>query len=281
MNFKNLKGLTEVRNFALLAAVVLVIAGAGVFGISVLQVSYKLGKAEEQLRKGWPALAAETIDGHRTAAIRHQTGCRIMISAYYQARRADRLEWVSQACLESGRETPEAYMGLAGARELIGRDSDALQILGQAAPKFDKIPDIYYTAAQIQRRLRRDQDALMNFGRAIERAPQNNQLALEVLEYAVSLEQWELAKGLAGKLKPVETDNPAVKLFLARILAKGGDMPSSQALVAEAKPLMEKKPAELKAALEKDFADVLAGKVTPASADRNLANEANANEAKK
>lgn len=243
-----------------LASFVAGLAWAG----SAYQSHRVLSRAEAQMKKGFFALAAETLDPYRKSLARKEESCKLLVAAYFSAKRPDRLEWVSEACLEAGKEIAEAYIGLAGSREMTGRDGEAVNILAGVAGKFDKTPDIYYALAQILKRNKKDNEALGSYQRAFERAPKNPQLALEATEYAASLQRWNEAKGFVEPLKAAETDNPEVKLFVARVLMKAGDSASAEPLVAQARDLMAKKP-EMQKGLEQNYADVLV------SAGRNLA----------
>jgi tetratricopeptide (TPR) repeat protein len=237
------------------AAIILV---GVICGAYMLQTHFVEKKADAQLQKGFGALAAETLDSYRFRLRGKEKSCRLMIAAYYQARRLDRLEWAAQACLESGLEMPEAYLGLATVREMTGREGEALQLLNGILSKFEKIPDIYYEMAQILRRNKKDNEAAAAYMKASERAPENNQFALETLQYLTSLQKWPEAHAVADRLKNIKTDNPEVKLFVARVLLKGGDKAAAEPLIAAARELINKKP-ESKAAFEKSYPELLGG----------------------
>lgn len=238
--------------------VALLIVAAGSWGVTTYQARHALKRAMAQLEKGLPVVAAETIDPYREALVKKsEQDCRVVIAIYYQARRPERLEWAAQACLDEGKVFPEAFVGWAAAREFIGRDAEALQILGNAAPKFDKVPSIYYSMAQIFRRNKRDDEAIAAFRSAIERAPNDNQLAIETAEYLYSLKKFADAKKLVDKLKDVKTDNPEVKLFLARVYLANQDKGTARTLASEANELISKHP-EMKPAYEKGYSDVFA-----------------------
>jgi tetratricopeptide (TPR) repeat protein len=235
-----------------------VLAGGAVWGVETLQEWRALKLADQQLQKGFGALAAETLTPYRKSLTKSEKGCQEMISAFFQARKTEVLEWASQACLEGGHEIPEAYIGIAAVREFTGRDQDALQVLNGVVGKFDKSPDIYYRMAQILRRLKRDNEAVVAYQKAVERAPQANQLVMDSLEYFSSLNRWSEARAMAEKIKDVQTDSPEVKLVIARALQRGGDKGAAESVVAAAKALLDKKP-ELKQAIEQNYNDVLNG----------------------
>jgi hypothetical protein len=90
----------------------------------------------------------------------------------------------------------------------------------------------------------------------MELTPQDSQLALDSLQYFISLKSEADVKFAAEKLKGVQTENPEVKLYVARALAQTGDKEGAKALAAQARELMAKKP-ESKDALEKAYGDVL------------------------
>jgi tetratricopeptide (TPR) repeat protein len=251
-------------------AAVVVLGGVAAYGISwgvcAVRLRRDLTRAEAQLQRGFPAAAAETLDRHRAWLTDTDRGCRALIGSYYGARRAERLEWASEACLDGGRDLIEAHLGLAAARELTGRDPDALRLLSQVAPRFDQSPDLYYRMAQIYRRNKRDDAAVGAFLEASKRAPDNAQLSMDALEYFSSINRWAEATRMAEKLRSTPTDNPEIKLLIARALQRGGNRQASELVVAQARELMGKSP-ELKAALERAYADVLQAADAPAPAE--------------
>ncbi len=227
-------------------------------GICAIRAKRALALAETQLQKGFGALAAETADRYREQLSRQEKGCQVLCAAYFDARRTDRLEWMAQACIENGVELPDVYVALAAARELTGRDNDAIAILNSAATKFEKSPDPFYRLAQIFRRLKRNDAAAAGFTEAMKRAPDNGQLALEAMDFLVSLDKWADAKQIADRIRGAKTDNATVKLLLARVYKRTGDPTSAEALANEARALLSAKP-DQKEALERAFADVLGG----------------------
>jgi tetratricopeptide (TPR) repeat protein len=247
---------TKVLGGVALGAIVLCVGAA--WGVCTLRTYRVLMKAEDSMTKGFGALAAERIDPVRHEVIRFERGCSVMLSAYFNSRRTERLEWAAQACLEAGKDVPEVYLALAAHRELTGRDAEALRILSQVAPRFDKIPDLYYRMSQILQRNRNVDGAVAAMIQAVERSPAQSQIVLEALEYFSGLQRWNEARQMADKLKSAPTDDPEVKLVIARALRKGGDVGSAQQLIDQAKTLLAQRP-EQKARLERAYADMLGG----------------------
>lgn len=242
----------------ILSLVLIFLGGTAAWGICWFATKRAMARAEEQLKKGYGALAVETLDCYRRGLIRRDQGCKLLIEAYFQARRTERLEWASQACLEAGKEFPEAYLGLAAVREWVGRDREAVQILAQAVGKFDQVPDLYYRIGQIFLKNKNDVDAAIALSKAAERGPQNNQLQLEALEVLSRVQKWEEARKFATRLKDVKTESPEVILVIARALQKGGDPLSVEPLLKKAKELISKEPnPQVKAALKKGYSDLL------------------------
>ncbi len=234
-----------------------VVVLAGVYWEArTILIAHEMKVAQDELQKGFGALAAERLDSYRDSLIRRDDGCKELLTAYYQTRKFDRLEWASQACIEAKHEIPEDYLALAAVREETSREPEAIQILAQAAQKFDKVPDFYYRLGQIFQKEKKDQQAAVAYSRAVERAPANNQMAFDVLQYFSKTGHWNEARPLADRLKNVKTDDPEVKLVLARALMHGGDIGSAQAQADEAKKLLEKNPAA-REALEQAYGDVL------------------------
>jgi hypothetical protein len=234
------------------------VIATAIWGVGATRAHLRLTEAEAQIKKGFTALAAETIDPVRNELTTSPRGCTALMGSYFGAHRADRLEWAAQACITAGVETTDTYIGLAAAKELVGRDGEALQLLQQVTQKFTKSPDPLYRIAQILRRNKKEAEAADVLLKATEIAPDNNQLAMETMEQLSTLQRWSDARHLADKIKAVETDNPEVKLLIARALLKGGDAGGAQTVVAQARTLLEKKP-EMKGALERAYGDVLNG----------------------
>lgn len=238
-------------------ATALALAGGATYGFARYAYSRALTLAAEYTDKGFGALAAETIDPYRRRAVKDSRGCQVALGAYFVARQADRLEWAAQSCLNAKIEIIETYLGLAAAREFKGQDREALQLLAQSAAQFEKLPDFHYRMAQILRRLNQHAEATQTYLRTLERSPENNQIAMEALTYLSLQENWSEAGKIAARLKSVPTEDPEVKLVIARALMRSGDTPSAQTVVAEAKAILGRKPASA-GSLDSAYADVFA-----------------------
>lgn len=240
-----------------------VLAGTGTLFVGLVTISvghflckqHSVKKAEGYLKKGYAALASATLEPYKRGLVNTVDGCKVLLETYFQSRQVDKLEWASQACLESGKEIQEAYLGLAATRELTGRVGEALQILSQAAPKFEKIPDFHYRMAQIFKKAEQVNDAAREYVLATQKAPDHGQLSLEALDYLLKAQKFAEAKPIAEHLKGIKTEEPEVKLIIAKALLLGGDAPSARALTDEAKNLLANKP-DLRAQLEKAYAEV-------------------------
>jgi tetratricopeptide (TPR) repeat protein len=211
--------------------------------------------AEMQLSKGYAVLAAENLESVRDRLVGSARGCGTLVSAYFGARNSERLEWAAQACLDGGVETPEVYLGLAAAKELSGRDSEAIELLGQIAARYDRSPDAYYRMAKIYRRLNDGARAAEATFRAAERTDLG-QVKMEALELLSKQDRWNDARKMAEALRAMTIENPEAKLAIARALLRGGNKEGSLAVANEARVLLEKNP-DTKARLEIAYADVL------------------------
>lgn len=237
-----------------LVVILLVIAG-GCFAWGKIQQKRALTRAEAQLKKGFGTLAAETLDRYRHHLVKSADHCKELVTAYSAARRVDRLEWASEACIDNGIETLETYEGLASAADQLGRDGDAIQVLNAAAQKFPKSPDPWVNMAKIFQKNKDTARAGAALMKGIEVAGNDHQLELQGLEFFAGLNQWTEAKQLADRLKTVQTDNPEVKLLVASALNKGGDKAGAKAEVDQAETLLAKATPEQKAALKKKYPD--------------------------
>ena len=243
------------RPWAIGAGGIAAIATA-LWGVQATFVHLRLSEAEAQLKKNFAALASESLEPVRYELTSTLRGCQALVSAYYGSHRPERLEWAAQACITAGIETPDIYVGLAAARELAGQDADALKILDQISKKFEKSPDPLYRIAQIYRRNKKTSEAAEVLLKAAELAPSNNQLSMETLEMLSQEQRWSDARKIADRIKSVESDNPEVKLIIARALNHGGDTAGSQALVTQARALLDKRP-ELRSGIERGFPDLM------------------------
>lgn len=138
---------------AVSALTVAAAAGHGLLNLSRIRA---LSQAEGFLSLGFAGLAAETLDPFRQELAKSERGCKALIAAYLQARRAERLEWASEACIAGGQDIVEAHLGRAASWELGGRESQALQILRKAQARFANSPEISNRIAQIMTRINKE-----------------------------------------------------------------------------------------------------------------------------
>ncbi len=237
--------------------VVGVLAGVG-YGAYRWHLSSTIKKAQASLDKGFAALAVEQLEGHRNCLTTTKVHCELLLNTYYSAKNPQRLEWASQACLSSGVEIPEAYIGMASAKEFTGQFQAALQVLGGAIEKFKDIPDLFYRMAKILIRLENHNGAVQAFQQAMQKAPTNTNIMLEALDYFVQLKAWDAAKPIAEQLKTTDSDNLGLRLTVARVLKNTGDNEGAKKFFESSKPFIERSPA--RAQVEKAFTDVLEGK---------------------
>ncbi|MEO5968999.1 MAG: tetratricopeptide repeat protein [Bdellovibrionia bacterium] len=259
-NLKNLKQFQDHFQKPLLGTLSLVVlATAGYTGMKYRAVTL----AEKYESKGFGALAVDTLEPYRHGLTSTDRGCRTIINAYFLARKPELLEWSAQACINSGSELVEAYIGYASAYEMTGRDPEALRILGSVIDKFQKIPDVYYRIAQILQRNKKEEEAIKAYVKAASITPDDAVVSLEILQNLAALQSWKDAKPIADRLKPLKTTNPAIKLLLARTMIRNGDQAAAKEMTDQAKELITKTP-ELKPDLERLYADVLNPAPAPA-----------------
>ncbi|MGZ3689116.1 MAG: tetratricopeptide repeat protein [Bdellovibrionota bacterium] len=251
-------------------------AGTGIFALTVAYaggayLTYRT--ADSQLKKGFGALAAETVQPYRWILTRFETGCNVVLNAYFSAHLSEKLEWASQACMDHGFEGPGTYVGIAASYEFRGRDDEALRVLTQVASKFEHSPDLYYRAYTILRRNQKPDLAIASLMKATERAPNNPEMTFEAVRYLADLERWKDARPLADRLKGIKTENPEAKLILARVFQKSGDMETARTLTRDGASLVTP---ELRAAVEKNYGELFkATAVNPADfIGRGLASSA-------
>ncbi len=253
------KSSLDYRHLAIQISIVIgtmaVLAG-GYVGIQKARLHFAIKKAEKQVLSGYGALAARTMRSVENLATHTPAGCRILMNCYYAARRMEDLEWAAQACLDAGHEMPEPYVALTAVAESMNQDQKALNILEQALKRHSKSADLYYRVFLIMKRNKNFEQATLALTQATTLAPENGNLNLEALQFLVESRKWPEARQIAHRLAGVKTDNPAIKLLVARALIEGGDKASAEAVIAQAKELLAKNP-QLKATLEKSYGDLL------------------------
>lgn len=222
-----------------------------------LQRIHALKTANEHLSKGLGSLAAETLDPFRSSLIKQKDSCRTLISAYFEGRRIERLDWASQACISLGNEIPEAFIAMAIIRENSQREAEALSLLLVATEKFPESPDAPFKAAQIYRNRKDNDTAFVFYQKAKDRAPQNAALLEEVLLYALSANLQERAIPFAEAVLKLNSESVELKLLAARVYKATGKHSSIQEILAQIKPLLEKKSPSERTQIEKVFSDVI------------------------
>jgi len=227
-----------------------------VFSAQALMLRRATAKARFALEMGRPAVASEWVDPYRFQLARTEKGCQALLDTYLAAKSPGNLAWTSEACLDSGIENPEIHMGLALSREMSGADQDAILILEAATKKFEKVPGLVLRIAQILKRNKNQEGATLYYSKAMELAPDNENIALESLGYFLESRQDESARLVATKLKNAKTDNPEVKLVIARGLLRGGDATGAKMITEEAVGLVATN-TQLRQRLQSSYPDLL------------------------
>ena len=255
--FKKLKTFKPSAAYAIGAATLLFIS-AGLWALTAIRAQLLLRDGEEQLKDGFAALAAESLDPVRTALIREKRGCAALVAAYTGAHRPERLEWAAQACMSSGIDSPEIEVGLAAARELAGHDEDALKILKNVALKFNKSAAPLYEAGQILRRDKKVAEAVGYLKRAADLEPSNSLYCLDALRALSEAQIWNEARRIAEQIKNVATNEPETRLIIATALLRGGDRDGAMAQATQAIQLLPSKDTDTRETLEQTYPEALA-----------------------
>ena len=251
--------MTAKKRFALTITALLVLTG---FSAAAYHYGKKYSyqkdilKAAEEGKRGFWALAAEKVDRHRFDMLSNENDCNTLLNVYANAKKGERLEWAAQACLEAGVENFGVYLSLSIAQELLGRDQEAIQLLDQIIKKFEKEPTAYRRLAMIFSRNKDEARATEIMYLAATRT-QDAQICLDALQALLNQKRIAEALTLAQILKTTPTENPEVKLIVARALIAGKEATGGSAQNNEAKFLMEKLDPVKKSQLEKQYADVL------------------------
>lgn len=241
--------------------VALVVGAVLVYGFGWALPKWKalnaLESAAPDLQKGYGALAAEKLDGHRELLVTIEGGCAALIGAYYQSRNVLRLEWASQACLSAGKVSSDAYIGLAASRELTGRDAEAIPILKEGIKHFEKSGAIYYRLGLLYAKNKATDLATQSLVTAATLSPENTQMNFETLQYLVAQALWKEALPFAEKLRTVKTDNPEIKLILAEVFRNNSDVNMTVVTKQEALELLSKLPEKEQQFLRSKYSELM------------------------
>lgn len=263
----------------------LVIAGTAVGGTYAFR-TYQLGRAEALMSRGFHQLAAEELDEMRFSFTGSNRGCAALINAYAGARQFARLEWAAESCVDRGQQTTETIVGLATAWEQTQRVEAATQLLQTAMENYKEVADFPHKLGMILNGQKNVDGAVKMFMEAHRRAPKAAKLALDYLVFFGQNGRWSEAAIVAESLKDAQTEDPEVKLLIARAFQQSGRTEAARAQAEVARTLMDKAPNK-REALMKNFADLLqaGGDATPAAAPasaprggRNLASDGPATE---
>jgi tetratricopeptide (TPR) repeat protein len=262
--------------FPLAAAAILATVGAVAGGIYGYRL-HTLSKAEALMEKNFHMLAAEYLDPFRESLVNDERACRALANAYFGSRMLSRLEWATEACITNGVEPPDVVVGLSMAWEQSGRVEAAVQLLKGAEEKFKNSPEFSHRLGVIYQSQKNLDQAVQSFLEAHRRAPGLAKLALDYLVFFIQNNKWSEASVVAESLKDAQTEDPEVKLLIARAFQQTGRNEAARAQVEVAKTLLDKAPGK-KDALLKNFADLLessSGAQPPAAAPagRNLASD--------
>jgi tetratricopeptide (TPR) repeat protein len=234
----------------------LIILFSGYCGTQFFQLKRTMEKTRSAISKGYGALALETIEPVKMKVLKKTDGCGLLIDTYATAKAPLQLEWASEACIELGKETPEAFLGLASSFEMRGQDGIALQALQLGIQKFERNADLYFHTAQLFKRNKNLAETTKYYVAAIERAPQNPNMVVEALQFFLETNQNQASHAIAKNLRSAEITNPEIKLLIARGLKRGGDEAGAKTLVQEALNLLNSDP-NRKAALQEAYKDVM------------------------
>lgn len=227
----------------------------GYFTLSAYRTGIAFTSAQEALKKGFHQVAFSYADPYRFDLATRERGCSLLVSIYYGVENPDRLEWTGQYCLFLGKNHPDLHLGIAAAKELRGQNSEALEILKKGIQLYPQNPDFFYRAGLIYKKENNLTRASEHTYQAARRAPQNHQLAMEALELLMATQSWRAAAEMADRIQSAPTDNPEVKLIIARAFLRYGDIQKAEQSTDEARKMMTD-PGQ-RSRLEQKYSDVL------------------------
>jgi tetratricopeptide (TPR) repeat protein len=254
---KTIKVTIDYRSTAIALAALAAVASTAYYAVKHYRCRRAVGRAELELVHGFPALAVDLLEPYRHSLVSNAWDCKILVSAYYQAQKFDRLQWAAQACLEAGREIPEVFLALAASYEMTGREKEAVSILTESLQRIGESPAPYLALGNLYRKLKRDHDAIAAYRDAISRSEQDPSAAIELLGLLSELGEWDEARKLAERLIPaLPPKRPDITLLAIRALIRGGNKPAAAPLLARVREELSGLPDE-KHLLEARFPELL------------------------
>src|SRR5688572_8286086 len=127
----------------IIGVLALVLVGAGYFAWGYWSIKHEMTRAHAALEKGLPAVAVDRLEKIKNSLISRPDGCSLLINAYFAAKRPEQLQWASEACIDTGVEGPESYVGLAASYEARGYDRDAVRVLNVGIKKYSDNPNLF------------------------------------------------------------------------------------------------------------------------------------------
>lgn len=251
----------RMKRTLLLPGVIAVVMGlvfAAAWGVPRLQARSALDRAADLRARGFTALALEALRPHEEALSRTAEGCRELSDLIFQAGEAVSLQATAERCLSNGVQTPEVVIGLAASRELRNDDQTALNILNGALKQFKESPDLPFRMGVILRRNKNTEGAANAFSLAASLAPKNAQLQLNIVRILAELEAWKKAAEAAARIKDEKTEDPEVKLVLARVFLRAGDSETARQTLGSAKSLLSRVDDNRSQQLRRAYEDVFA-----------------------
>ncbi len=254
------------REWLPLAGFIVILLGTATTAGQSLYRNHVVERADALTKKGYFGLAADLIEPHEAALTHSLDGCRILSISYFGSRRLDRLESATEACLENQQQSTDVIIGLAAAFEMTGRVDQAILLLQNSSAAFKNTAEFPHRLGMIYRNQKNIDGAIAQYLEANRRAPALHKLGLDYVVFMAENQKWNEAAAVADSLKDAKTEDPEVRLLLARVYQRAGRPEAAQAQVEVARSLLEKAP-ERRDPLLKAYGDLLP------SVQRTLAKE--------
>lgn len=211
-----------------------VLTCAAVIGAARLHEMYSMNRAEQHMKKGFSALAAEALDPVFYRIVKGERGCKLACEVYFAAKRFDRLSVAVESCFNNGVEYPEVYLGSAAVLEAQGAVDTSIGVLKEGARKFQSVPTFSFKLAYIFLRLKEIARAREYMWKALELAPTDTTMLFEGLKFFSANEQWADARRVAEGLRvSKDATDPRLRMAIAQALFKGGDQKSGREVAAQ------------------------------------------------
>lgn len=245
----------SLRNKSLAFSAALVCLAGIAWGWGEFQFRRSVKEGTQYLAQGYGHLAWTTLRPHRDRLLSETKYCPVFINSALESESWSDVAWAAEACRSGGFEglDPELAMAIASEKQkLPDRAAVWAERAMRRSPK-DLRPYIFLSRLL---REKAPEESLKWLLQATQLNPNDAQLALDAANALASRGDWAAARQFADRLVNEQTQDPAVKLLIARILLNSGDKPRARAVRQVAEEWMKRLPQDQYQRLRNEYVDV-------------------------